>query len=86
MKEDVIMKKHIISWLLIFAMLLALVGCNDDDGATPVSTETVTEVHDLYLALSAEESNENEYELQESFRDDNFWYYIYYKLLLIVFY
>ena len=60
--------------LCLLASSVVLVSCSgvEDENTTQVSTETTTTVLELYSASSSLERNEKEYELQESFRDDNF--------------
>lgn len=72
--------KKLITWLLVLSFCLGLVACGDggDENVVVVSEETTTAASDLYATNSATASNEKGYTLQTSFRDDNFWYFIYY--------
>lgn len=71
--------KKIISMALCFCTLLVtLCSCNNNQNITTVSANNTMLAADLYSVTSSEDKNENNFELQESFRDDNYWYYIYY--------
>ena len=60
-----------------------LAGCqtsstNNEPTLPTVSLENVSTSDELYSVALSSEQNKKNYNLQESFRDDNLWYYVYY--------
>ena len=74
------MKKWIAFLLVISMLVCGLAACNSagSGGATTVSVDTAKTATELYTTIPAGEKGARECDLQASFSDDNYWYYIYY--------
>lgn len=73
--------KKLISLLLVLCMVACgFASCGGDTTGTPppVSPTNVFSAKELYSAIPAGESGAADYDLKASFRDDTYWYYIYY--------
>ncbi len=72
------MKKTIALLLALSFLAVGLVSCREANGATTVSVDNTTTTDDLYSATPAGAAGSRNCNPQASFRDDTYWYYVYY--------